>query len=247
MSLELQDNPLLLKLEFLSIFRLAREKYTLKELSDMLGIDIPTLSKYANAQLVPSIKRIKELIPLLLKVVNPLEEIRISLTSGGFAFPELNNILNTKPYLLGWIAIQTIRRLSTMKFNTILSVEGGGLAYAAFLATLTGKRLVYGIRDVFIEGGITETYTLLESDRYSPKMKKYITIPKNSIRKDDRVIIVDDISWSGGTIHTLYKLAKKAKADILGIFLIAIFDDTLEMLRDMIDVDIEPLIVVPRQ
>ena len=198
------NQQLVLKLEFLSLFKLVREQYTLKELSSILNIDIPTLSKYTTGTLLPSIKRIKKIIPILLELVDPLKEIKASLISGSFSFPEMNNILNTKPYLLMWIALQTLKKLESNKFDKIITIEGGGLAYATLLAILTNKKVVYGVRDVFIEGGISEIYTTTDAESYSPRMKKYITIPKNSIKRGDRVIIVDDISWSGGTIYISY-------------------------------------------
>ncbi|MCD6195858.1 MAG: hypothetical protein J7J82_03650 [Staphylothermus sp.] len=240
------NKQLLLKLEFLSLFRLVREHYTLKELSSILNIDIPTLSKYTTGTLLPSIKRIKKIIPILLDLVDPVKEIKATLISGSFTFPEMNNILNTKPYLLMWIVSQTLKKLELDKFDKIMTIEGGGLAYATFLAIITNKKVVYGIRDVFIEGGISETYNTPDAEYYSPKMKKYITIPKNSIKRGDRVIIVDDISWSGGTIYTLYRLAESLGAKITHIYLIAIFRDTLEKLKQKINVDITPMIIIPR-
>ncbi|MCD6488089.1 MAG: hypothetical protein J7K21_02570 [Desulfurococcales archaeon] len=240
-------NPLLVKIKFISVFRLAREKYTLKELSKILGIDIPTLSRYGNSKSLPSVKRINRILPILLNLVDPLSEIKASLINGGFTFPELNNLLNNRPYLLGWIIAQTMEMLDKIDFDTILSIEGGGIAYAASLANLSGKRFVYAIRDLYLEGGIIETYTPLGYSRYPPKMRKYIAIPKNSIKKDNKVVIVDDISWSGSTVYTLYKLVKRIKATPRAIFLIAIFDDTLEELKKYIDVPINSFVVIPRK
>lgn len=240
------NEQLVLKLEFLSLFKLVREHYKLKELSSILNIDIPTLSKYTTGTLLPSIKRIRKLIPILLDLVDPLREIKATLISGSFTFPEMNNILNTKPYLLMWIVAQTLRKLDLSKFDKILTIEGGGLAYAAFLAMITNKKVVYGIRDVLIDGGISEIYTTPGVNYYSPKTKKYITIPKNGLKRGDRVIIVDDISWSGGTIYTLYKLVKSIDAEPINIYLIAIFKDTLEKLQRNIEVKINPMVVIPR-
>ncbi|MET1159811.1 MAG: phosphoribosyltransferase family protein [Thermoprotei archaeon] len=240
------NEQLLSKLEFLSLYRLAREYYTLKELSSILNIDIPTLSKYTTGKILPSMKRIREIIPKLLELVDPLREIKATLISGSFTFPELNNVLNTKPYLLLWILVQTLRKLNPREFDKILTVEGGGLVYATFLAMFTNKKVVYGIRDTFIEGGLSEPYRTPDKESYSPKMNRYITIPKGGIKRGDRVIIVDDISWTGGTIYTLYNLVKSLEARLIHIYIIAIFKDTLEKLQRKIGNKITPLIVLPR-
>jgi len=233
-----------LKLEFLSLLRIAREKYTLKQLSEILNIDIPTLSKYANYQLVPSVKRINELMPKLLQIIDPIEELKQALLQKGFNFPELNNVVNHNPHTLHYASIRLFYEALKAEFNKILTVEGGGLIIASTISLLTGKKMVYAIRGIPSTDAISEEYIPLEVSRYPPKYKMYISIPRGSISRNDAVIIVDDISWTGGTVLTLYKLAVKQKASVKGVYLLAIYRDTYNKLREAINIPITSLMVL---
>ncbi|MCD6301870.1 MAG: hypothetical protein J7L82_07380, partial [Staphylothermus sp.] len=221
-----------------------RSKYKLKELSERLNIDIPTLSKFSTGQLFPSIKRINKLKRILLELVNPLEELRLTLTSGSFSYPELNNILNTKPYLLTWASIQTAKSLKNIKFDIIFSIEGGGLAYSSLVSLLTGKPIVYAIRGVHIEGGVIEPFRMLGSGDLSPRFKTYLTVPKKGIYKGNRVVIMDDISWTGNTIYTLYNIAIKYGASVNGIYLLVTTNDVYQKLVKTLKTDVKVLLII---
>ncbi len=159
-GISLASNPVLDKMEFQALLRMARDYYTLRKLSGILGVDIPTLSKYSNYQLIPSLKRVRILKPKLLDLINPVEEVRRGLL-GGTGVPDLNNIIGHRPHLLHYVAIQFARELLDERLDKIMSIEGGGLALASMTAMLTGKGLVYGVRNAFFEEGITEYYRVI--------------------------------------------------------------------------------------
>jgi len=232
------------RIEFFSLLRIAREKYTLKQLSDILGIDIPTLSKYANYQLMPSVKRARELIPKLLQLVDPIKELQNSLFIKGREFLELNNIVNHRPHLLHYASLMILKDASEEDFDKILTIEGGGLAISSIISLLTGKGIVYGIRGVLHKNAISEQYMPAGIYRYSPKLAGYISIPKNSIARNEKVIIIDDISWSGGTILALHRLAVRSGAIVTGIHLLAIYRDTYDKVRSSISTPIKPIIII---
>ncbi len=239
------NEQLLLKLEFLSMIRLAKEKYTLKELSEILGVDIPTLSKYVNEHLYPSIKKINQMLPILRKIVNPWEELNKLLLKNVFDFPELNNVLSACPHILNIAAIYMTRRLRSIEFDTILSVEGGGMVLATLLAFYLNKKLVFGVRDAYMPGGLSLPYTTVKMYIQGPRIKRYITIPKKSLKKGEDVVIVDDISWTGGTIYTLYKLATRLRANVRYIYVLAIFEHTYRKLSKKIDTKVDYLLLLP--
>ena len=112
----------------------------------------------------------------------------------------------------------------------MFTIEGGGLAYSSLVSLLTGRPIVYAIKGVHIEGGITEPYCILGSGDLSPRFKTYLTIPKKGIYKGDRVVIIDDISWTGNTVYTLYNIAIKHGAQVDGVYLMVTTNDVYQKL-----------------
>ena len=221
-----------------------RDRYTLRELSSILKIDIPTLSRYTTGKLIPSIKRIDEIIPKLLELINPFEELKSSLISGVYNFPETNNILASRPHLLLWCAVQAVKHLSVRNFDAILTVEGGGLALASYVGFLMGKRIVYGIRNAYMAGGVSEPYSMSEVYIYDPRIRRYITIPEKAIARGEDIVIIDDISWTGGTVSALYRLAIRFKANVKTVYLIALFKNTYKLLSRSVKAPIEYLVML---
>ena len=237
-------NPLLAKMEFQSLLRMLRDHYTLRELSSILGIDIPTISKYANYQLVPSLKRINQLMPKLIKLIDPLEELKKAITSRGKGVPDINWVIGRKPYLLHYAVIQMVKKLIKREFTKILTIEGGGLVIASTLSIITGKGLVFGVRNAYFENGITEPYHTTTT-KITPRIRIFISIPGGLITSEDKVLIVDDIAWTGGTIRTLYSIAQKTGARVEGVELLASYRETLEKLRrELGEVKINSLITL---
>jgi adenine phosphoribosyltransferase len=98
------------------------------------------------------------------------------------------------------------------------------------VANALGVNLILAKRDkeVGVKAFLEETYIL---GKYSG-VTVTLFIPKNSIKKRDSVLIVDDMIKSGETQEALVHLIKKAKAEISGVFsLIAVGDQWKKRLK----------------
>ncbi len=221
------------KLLFNSLLRLAKDELGLSRVSQELGIDMPTLSKYSTGKLHPSIKRIRELLPRLTKMIDPRASLERSLREGIMEGPELNNVLSTRPYLAVWAAIELKRGLDPKKYSKILTVEGGGISISTIISMLEGKRIVYALRNTFVPRGLTEPCTPLHSYSGEPKSRAYITLPPKAVSRDDRVLVVDDVSWTGCTLTSLQRLAHVQGGEVTAVSVVALSRDILEKAREV--------------
>lgn len=230
-------NPLEEKLFFNSLLRLAKDEMGLTRLSHELGIDIPTLSKYSTGRLYPSLKRIRELTPRLERLVDPLNTLEAALRNGVMEGPELNNVLVARPYLAVWAALSLKKRLGDTHYNKVVTVEGGGITIASIMSMLDGKRMAYALRNTYVPQGITEPCMPLARERGDPKLRTYITLPQKAIQRGDRVLVVDDVSWTGCTITTLRRLSEFLGASVTSVAVVALTRDALELAsRELSDV-----------
>ena len=117
----------------------------------------------------------------------------------------------------------TIKKMLTiskkLKFTKIAAIESRGFVFASVLCFLLNKPLV-----------LLRKKNKLPGKTYSQKFKleygyDVIEIHKNSLNKNDKVLIIDDLIATGGTALAAAKLVEKTKSKVAGfIFLIDLFD-----------------------
>jgi len=216
------------KMLFNAVLRLAKDELGLSRLSQELGIDMPTLSKYSTGKLHPSLKRIGELMPRLVKLVDPRRVLERSLRNGVVDGPELNNVLATRPYLAVWAAIEVKRSLSGIEYSKVVTIEGGGAVIAGIISVLEGRKMVYALRNTYIKHGVTEPCTPLYKERGDPKTRAYITLPRRAVSRGEGVLIIDDVSWTGCTLSSLKRLVTDLGGDVRGVGVLAISSEILD-------------------
>lgn len=117
----------------------------------------------------------------------------------------------------------TIKKMLTiskkLKFTKIAAIESRGFVFASVLCFLLKKPLV-----------LLRKKNKLPGKTYSQKFKlEYgydtIEVHKNSLNKNDKVLIIDDLIATGGTALAAAKLIEKTKSKVTGfVFLIDLFD-----------------------
>ena len=117
----------------------------------------------------------------------------------------------------------TIKKMLTiskkLKFTKIAAIESRGFVFASVLCFLLKKPLV-----------LLRKKNKLPGKTYSQKFKleygyDIIEVHKNSLSKNDKVLIIDDLIATGGTALAAAKLIEKTKSKVIGfIFLIDLFD-----------------------
>lgn len=101
------------------------------------------------------------------------------------------------------------KRYVDKKIDTVIGIESRGFILGAPLAYLLGC----GFVPVRKPGKLPAE---CESEEYSLEYgKDKIEIHKDAIKKADRVLIVDDLLATGGTIHAARKLVNKLEGKII--------------------------------
>jgi adenine phosphoribosyltransferase len=126
-----------------------------------------------------------------------------------FIHPISDGVPSIDPHMVDEIAEYILRITDIKKIDTILTVEAMGIPVANALSLKTGIPLtIVRKRPYFLEGEVE----LSQSTGYS-KGVLYI----NGLKRGDRIIIVDDVISTGGTLVALVKALKTMGVEILDV------------------------------
>ncbi|HIF62427.1 MAG TPA: adenine phosphoribosyltransferase [Candidatus Pelagibacter sp.] len=109
--------------------------------------------------------------------------------------------------------------INKLNYDKIASIESRGFIFASPLAYNLSKPNI-----------LMRKKNKLPAEKYSVDFeleygKTTIEIHKDSIKKDEKVIIIDDLIATGGTAEAAAKLVKKSGGDVAAyIFVINLFD-----------------------
>lgn len=149
-----------------------------------------------------------------------------------FIHPISDGVPSIDPRLVEEIS-DYITEIADMKVDTILTVEAMGIPVANALSLKTGIPLtIVRKRPYFLEGEVE----LSQSTGYS-KGVLYI----NGLKKGDRVIIVDDVISTGGTLLALVKALQNMGVEITDVISVIGRGDGYLKLREL---GVEPKILV---
>jgi adenine/guanine phosphoribosyltransferase-like PRPP-binding protein len=221
-----------LKLRLMTIELLRTAKYkrniTYRELSSKTGLPVTVLSRYAKGHVLPNIARAKQLWKVLTKLVGLERELRSRIK-----FNEDGYFDNTKIIgdfnILQQASNHALANLAGKRVTTVLTAAVDGIPLATMVANALGVNMVIAKRnkEVGVKAFLEETYVLKDSG-----VTMTLYIPKDSIKRKDSVLIVDDMVKTGETQAALVNLVRKAKAEISGIFsLIAVGDKWKKKLK----------------
>ncbi len=96
-------------------------------------------------------------------------------------------------------------------YDTVVSVAVRGLDFGASLANYKCVKHIMAVKPRMSD------YEVLLTKSYSMEYNDAVLgIPKRLIKPSDKVLLVDDITATGGTLQTAYKLVEAAGAEIIG-------------------------------
>ena len=199
-----------LKLLAVDCLKSMKQKKTFRVLSRELSLPAGVLNRYVNGYVLPKKDRAESLIDFFIRDYLPkvLENSRIK----GSKYMVTSNILS-QPFLLNVIAYKASRDMSR-KVTVVLTAAVDGIPIAQSIADLLGVRFVYA--------KLTQEFS--SSDHYvskSPALKPAVSpfyLPKDLLRRNESVLIVDDVVRAGTTFEALTSICTQAKASIAGIF-----------------------------
>ncbi len=220
-----------------------KKSYSYRELSSILGLSAPILSRYVRGHVLPSASRSEKFIAtfrekLLRKIV--LDQVRITADGSYDISGVVSNI-----GLLRQIAKVVYSEFSLVPVERVLTMEVDGIPLAVEVAgefnvnlAVTRAEKDLGVEEFFEQKVV-----------YSPSSIKYLYIPKNALRKGEHILIIDDMVRSGTTIEALARVAERAKAKIVGIFVIASVDQSIQKLKSRLGLtcQIESLVTLEQR
>ena len=213
-----------LRLNAVEVLPYLREQYGYKLLSEMLGIPISVLSRYINGRVLPNTGRAEKILSLFGE--STLTEIvrrRLKRTEDGFY--DLSDIVNDA-VLLKLIAKVVSNETRNLQITKLLTPATDGIPLAVQVAEELRVELVVAKKRK--ETG-NKSY-IEEVIKRSPALVEYIYISKQSIRRGDMVLIVDDVARSGETISGLARAVGRAGARVAGIFTIVMLEEVMARL-----------------
>jgi len=201
------------------LLRSAKNYMTYRELSAITGIDETILAKYVTGSMVPSLEQAYRIEKSLLTRLDPR---RIILERAA----ELDGILDLEPILsnplyLRLISLEFLRRYGGEGITKILVPETSGISLATAMSLtfnvdmVIARRRKENPRIEYIEEHMAEP----------PAIKRIFYIPKNSISRWDKVLIVDDIVQTGLTLAVMERLAKNTNTRVIGVAAIIVVGD----------------------
>ena len=208
-----------------------KKSYSYRELSSVLGLSAPILSRYVRGHVLPSASRSEKFVAvfrekILRKMV--LEQIRAT-PEGAYdmtrIISDVGLLRQIAKVVYSEFGLFNVQKILTMEVDGVpLAVEIGG-EFNANVAVAKEER------DLAVEQFYEQRIA------YSPDVVKYLYLPKESLKRGEHVLIVDDLVRSGVTIDALVKLSERAKARVVGIFAIASMEQSMPKLKNRLNLN----------
>ncbi len=213
------------------LLKVASQTHTYQELSDLLGLSPPILSRYMRGHVLPSYSRAQGLYDLLMEITDIKEELkkRINFDEDGY--------FDNTPLVseITWLKIMSnyaLEKFAGRRVTKILTAAVDGIPVSTLVANLLGVDLLIakGTKEVGINDFVEETYIPKGS-----AIRQSLYIPKYSIKKRDSILIIDDVVRTGETVKAMVDMVVNQRADIAGIYvLVTVGDEWKEYLKDCI-------------
>ena len=146
--------------------------------------------------------------------------------------PLTDGIPSIKPDLLQEVVIELQKRISKKQpFDKIVTMEAMGIPYATALSMKTGipftiiRKRSYSLPDEISVQQITG---------YS-KSNLFI----NGLKKGDKIVIVDDVLSTGGTLRAVLSVFKKIGVIVKGVFIVVNKGKELEKIQNEHQIEID--------
>jgi len=135
----------------------------------------------------------------------------------GVIFRDIGPLLEDKKTLKFTID-QLVKKIKGQKIDKVVGIDARGFILAGILA----DRLKAGMVMVRKKGKLPYKTEAQEFDlEYG---KGILEIHKDSIKKGEKVLLVDDVLATGGTMLAVTKLVEKLKGEIIGIAFLIVLD-----------------------
>ena len=213
------------------LLKVASETHTYQELSEVLGLSPPILSRYMRGHVLPSYQRAQGLYKKLTEITNIKDALKKRIMFDDEGYFDNTPLVSE----ITWLKIMSnyaMEKFAGRRVTKVLTAAVDGIPCATLVANLLDIDLLIAkeTKEVGIQEFIEETYIPKGS-----AMRKSLYVPKTAIKKKDSILIIDDVVRSGETVLALVDLVRNQRADIAGIYvLVTVGDDWKEYLGSII-------------
>jgi len=196
------------------ILRALRSFYKYRELEEIFDLVAPIIWRYISGKVLPSKDRAREILDKVIELKLAEKIVEKALKVGKRGYPDLSRIIYDAD-VLSILAYEAYRVFESMRPTTILTVAVDGIPLSVFTAEMFGARLVIAKKER--EAWVDDYYEeqILQRD---PPLITSIYVPRNSIKYNDIVLIVDDLMRTGKTVKASINIVRKAGARLAGVF-----------------------------
>jgi len=136
----------------------------------------------------------------------------------GILFRDITTLIKNEKAFRSCID-QIVEKSKKFKFEKIAAVESRGFVFASAVSYILSKPLIMLRKENKLPA---ETHSVDFELEYG---RATIEVHKDSIKKDEKVLIIDDLIATGGTAEAAAKLIEASNGKVAGfIFVINLFD-----------------------
>ena len=221
METETRVRELKYRMMITDLLKVASESHTYQQLSDMLDLSPPILSRYMRGHVLPSYKRAQGLYEKLMDITDIKEELKKRITFDDEGYFDNTPLVSE----ITWLKIMSnyaLEKFAGRRVTKVLTAAVDGIPVSTLVSNLLDVDLVVAKdqKEVGISDFIEETYIPKGS-----AIRKSLYVPKRAIRKRDSVLIIDDVVRTGETVQGLVDLVSNQRADIAGIYVLVTVGD----------------------
>lgn len=213
------------------LLKVASESNTYQQLSDVLGLSPPILSRYMRGHVLPSYSRAQGLYEKLSEITDIKEALKKRLMFDDEGYFD-NTPLVSEITWLKIMANYAMEKFAGRRVTKILTAAVDGIPCSTLVANLLDVDLLIAkdSKEVGINDFVEETYIPRGS-----AIRKSLYVPKSAIKKKDSILIIDDVVRSGETVQALVDLVRNQRSDIAGIYvLVTVGEEWKEYLGNII-------------
>jgi len=222
----------------ISYLRCARKFFSNRELAEALEIPEPVLSRYVTGNSLPNEKNTKKLLEKIkkLKLIKKILDLKIEVDKEGLV--NLTSIA-FDPLFLRMASINAYLEFKNLNVDSVITAAVNGVPLATLVSEILHTGLCIAKREIDV--GEKEYYSV--DVVYPPPSPRRINfhIPHRLLSGKKRVLVVDDLLYSGKTLDAITRLAEKAGSRVVGLYtLVAVGDSWKEKIPETL----EKLVVV---
>jgi len=221
METETRVRELKYRMMITDLLKVASESHTYQQLSDLLDLSPPILSRYMRGHVLPSYKRAQGLYDKLMVITDIKEELKKRIIFDDEGYFDNTPLVSE----ITWLKIMSnyaLEKFAGRRVTKVLTAAVDGIPDSTLVSNLLDVDLVVAKdqKEVGISDFIEETYIPKGS-----AIRKSLYVPKRAIRKRDSVLIIDDVVRTGETVQGLVDLVSNQRADIAGIYVLVTVGD----------------------